>query len=70
MNEHEKELTFICAYCGQDDTIIVKVVKPMATRHKPVPVPHYCEHCSKPNKVPLPDTLDVVLATSSIRSQI
>ena len=56
---NEKELTFTCAYCGLDNTIIVKIAKPMATQSKPVPVPHYCEHCNKPNKVPIPDNLDV-----------
>jgi len=55
----EKKLAFKCAYCGQDNSIIVKIVKPLATQSKPVPVPHYCEHCNKPNKVPVPDNLNV-----------
>lgn len=56
---NEKEIKFTCAYCGQDTTIIVKVAKPLATSSKPVPVPRYCEHCNKPNRVPIPDNIDV-----------
>lgn len=55
----EEKLTFICAYCGQDNTIIVKVSKPLAMQSKPVPVPHYCEHCNRANKVKVLDNTDV-----------
>jgi hypothetical protein len=55
----KKELTFTCAYCGQENTIIVEIAKTLPTHSKPVSVPHYCEHCNKPNKVPIPDNLSV-----------
>ncbi len=55
----EKELTFTCWNCKQDTTVIVTVTRPLATQRKSVPVSHYCEHCNQPNKVPVPDNVDV-----------
>ncbi len=55
----KKELTFTCWNCKQETTIIVPVSKPLATQSKPVPVVRYCEHCNRPNKLPLPDNVDV-----------
>ncbi len=55
----EKKLTFICWNCNKETTVIVKVSKPLATQSMSVPVPHYCVHCKRPNKVPVPDNVDV-----------
>ena len=55
----EKKLAFMCVYCGLETTVIVKVSKPLATQSKSVPLPHYCAHCNRANKVPVPDNVDV-----------
>lgn len=55
----EKELTFTCWNCQKETTVIVIVTKPLATQSKSVPVPYYCEHCNRANKIPVPDNVDV-----------
>ncbi len=55
----EKELTFTCWNCQKETTVIVTVSKPLATQSKSVPVLHYCEHCNRANKIPVPDNVDV-----------
>lgn len=57
----EKELRFICAFtdCGKETTVIVKVAKPFPTQGKGVTRVYYCEHCDRPNKITVPDNLDV-----------
>jgi len=55
----EKELTFTCWNCQKETTVIVTVTKPLATRSQSVPVLHYCEHCNRANKIPVPDNVDV-----------
>ncbi|MFL5653955.1 MAG: hypothetical protein ACJ8CB_07240 [Ktedonobacteraceae bacterium] len=55
----EKELTFTCWNCKKETTVIVTVIRPLATQSKRVPVPHYCEHCNRANKIPVPDNMDM-----------
>ena len=55
----EKELRFICAYCSQETTLIVNMPRPQATQSKKIPIVRYCEHCNKPNKLLVPDNIDV-----------
>lgn len=57
----EKELRFMCAYadCGKETTVIAKVSKALPTRSKPVTRVYYCEHCDRPNKIEVPDNVDV-----------
>ncbi len=55
----EKELRFTCWNCQQVTTVIVTVAKPLATQSKSVPTLHYCEHCNRANKIPVPDNVDV-----------
>ena len=57
----EKELRFICAYtdCGKETTVIAKVSKALPTQSKGVTRVYYCEHCNRPNKIEVPDNVDV-----------
>lgn len=55
----EKELSFTCAYCQQNTTVVVEVTKSLATQSRDVTRVYYCEHCSQANRIPLPDNLDV-----------
>lgn len=59
MAEKEKELRFICAYCGEETTLFVTVAKAQATQSKKTAIVRYCEHCNKPNKLQVPDNVDV-----------
>ena len=57
----EKELRFLCAHvdCGKETTIIVKVARPLPAHSKNVTRVYYCEHCNRPNKITVPDNVDV-----------
>ena len=55
----EKELKFTCWNCQKETTVIVTVTTQLAKQSKPVPVVRYCEHCNRPNKLPVPDNIDV-----------
>lgn len=55
----EKELRFTCWNCKKENTVIVPVTTQLARQSKPVAVPHYCEYCDRPNKLPVPDNVDV-----------
>lgn len=55
----EKELTFICWNCQKETAVIVTAAKPMATQSKKISVVRYCEHCNHPNKLEVPDNVDV-----------
>ncbi len=55
----EKELRFTCWNCQKETTVIVTVAKPPTARSQSVPVVHYCEHCNRANKIPVPDNVDV-----------
>lgn len=55
----EKELSFICWNCQKETTVIVTVIKPLATHSKSVSVLQYCEHCNRANKLQVPDNVDV-----------
>jgi|GEM_PF-1383778 len=57
----EKKLRFICAYrdCEKETTVIVKEEKPLPTQGKGVTRVYHCEHCDRPNKIPVPDNVDV-----------
>ena len=55
----DKKLIFRCFNCHQDTTLIVNVPKPLATQSKKIAVVRYCEHCNRPNKIEVPDNLDV-----------
>jgi transcription elongation factor Elf1 len=55
----EKELRFTCWNCQKENTVIVTVTTQLASQSKPVPVAHYCESCNRPNKLPVPDNVDV-----------
>jgi transcription elongation factor Elf1 len=55
----EKKLMFTCAYCGKETTIIVNIARPLATKGQLVARSYDCAHCNKPNKVSIPDNLDV-----------
>ena len=55
----EKELRFICAYCGKETTVIVKVSKSIPTKSKSTTRVYYCEHCNRANKIEVPDNVDV-----------
>jgi hypothetical protein len=57
----EKELRFTCAYtdCGKETMVIVKVAKPLPMQSKSVTRVYYCEHCDRPNRILVPDNVDV-----------
>lgn len=57
----EQKLIFTCAYpdCGKETTVIVKVSRPLAMQSKSVPIVCYCEHCNRPNRLPVPDNVNV-----------
>lgn len=57
----EKELRFRCAYtdCEKETTVIVKVSRTLPMQSKSVARVYYCEHCDRPNRIPVPDNVDV-----------
>jgi hypothetical protein len=55
----EKVLRFTCWNCQRETTVIVTITKPLATGSKRVPTHHFCEHCNRANKIPVPDNVDV-----------
>lgn len=55
----EKELRFTCWHCQKETTVIVTVTGSLATQSQRVPVLHFCQHCNRANKIPLPDNVDM-----------
>ncbi len=54
----KKPVRFICWNCQREVTIIVSVVRPLATQSQGVPHAYPCL-CGKFNKVQVPDNIDV-----------
>jgi hypothetical protein len=48
-----------CGYCQKETKLLVKTVSTTATQSQPSSVVRYCVHCNRPNKLELPDNLDV-----------
>jgi hypothetical protein len=59
MADKQRQLIFRCYYCSKDTKIVVNVPRQLAMHTKKVPVVHYCEHCNRPNKLKVPDNIDV-----------
>ncbi len=55
----EKELSFICFNCQKETTVTVEVAKPLPTQSKGSGHVCYCKHCKLPNRIEVPDNLDV-----------
>jgi hypothetical protein len=55
----EKEIRFICAYCTLETTVSVSISEPLPTHRKSVSILCYCQYCEQPNKLQIPDNLDV-----------
>ncbi len=48
-----------CHFCQKETKLIVKVSDPQASQSQLVRVVRYCAHCNRPNRLELPDNLDV-----------
>ena len=55
----EKKLRFLCFNCQKETTVIVEVSKPLPTQSKGVTRVYYCSCCNLPNKITVPDNIDV-----------
>jgi hypothetical protein len=54
----EQQLILRCVYCSLDTTLVVKVTQ-QATSPKKISVVRYCEHCNRPNRIEVPENMDV-----------
>jgi hypothetical protein len=59
MADKQRQLILHCDYCSKDTRIVVNVPRQLAMHPKKVSVVHYCEHCKRPNKLEVPDNIDV-----------
>ena len=55
----ERQLILRCIYCGFDTTLVVKVSQQAATPGKKISVVRYCAHCNRPNRIEVPENVDV-----------
>ena len=55
----ERQLILRCVYCGFDTMLVVKVSQQAATPRKKISVVRYCEHCNRPNRIEVPENVDV-----------
>ena len=55
----ERQLILRCVYCNLDTTLVVKVSQQAATPRKKISVLRYCAHCNRPNRIEVPENVDV-----------
>lgn len=55
----EVELILRCVFCGYDTRLVVKLASTRSMTGKSIQVVRYCEHCNRPNKLEVRDTIDV-----------
>ncbi len=55
----EQQLIFRCFNCGLDTTLVVKVSQQAAASGKMISVVRYCEHCNRPNRIEVPENVDM-----------
>ena len=59
MAEQQRQLIMRCWHCQKETKLLVRVTGSHATQSQPVHVIRYCASCNRPNRLELPDNLDV-----------
>lgn len=59
MAEQQRQIMMRCVHCQQETRVMVRVSGSQAAQSKPVHVVRYCASCHRPNRLELPDHLDI-----------